>query len=151
MAGKAIMCALLALGFGVTTAHALTTITIPDPDSSGGGFIFLGSGSASVTYSGVTFSTSSSLSNGNFFNVGVDFSGSPAVLSSQEQTVGVTNILVTLPSNETVFDVNFGTFDGSAVTFTLSNGDVFSEGSTGAATRHQTFLIYPILVSSIRF
>ena len=130
MAGKAILGALLALGFGVTTAHALTTVTIPDPGSSG--FINFGAGSASVTYSGVTFSTSSSLSNGFFFNVGPDFSGQPAVLSSQLQTFGVANILVTLPSNETVFEVNFGTFDGSAVTFTLSNGDVFSQASTGS-------------------
>ena len=43
------------------------------------------------------------------------------------------NILITLPTLATAFSVNFGTFNGSPVTFTLSNGDtgVLSPGGSG--------------------
>jgi hypothetical protein len=56
-------------------------------------YIYFGTGDASVTYSGVVFSQQAALSNGNFFIIGVLFSADPAVLSSQEQTSGVSNIL----------------------------------------------------------
>jgi hypothetical protein len=108
-----------------------TVVTIPDPG--GAGFEFLGNGDASVVYDGVEFSTSAALSNGNFFNVGPGFSGSPAVLSSQQQSVGVANILISLPQTADDFSVNFGTFGGSLVTFTLSNGDTFTEQPGGSA------------------
>jgi hypothetical protein len=109
-----------------------TSVTIPDPAPDP--FAFIGSGSASVTYGGVTFSTNSVLSDGNFYNVGSGFSGSAAVLSSQQQSFGVPNILVTLPSPVTAFSLNYGygTFNGSAVTFLLSNGDTVTQGSTGS-------------------
>ena len=54
------------------------------------------------------------------------------MLSSQEQTVGVANILITFPTIVYGFALNYGTFDGSAVTFTLSNGDSVTQGSTGS-------------------
>jgi hypothetical protein len=103
-----------------------TTVTIPDPAPDP--FVFFPSGS--VTYDGVVFSTSSALSDGNFFNIGSVYSGLAAVLSSQEQTIGIPNILITLPSSVTGFSLNYGTFDGSDVIFTLSNGDTFTQGST---------------------
>ena len=106
---------------------SFTTTSIPDPSPSP--FIFFGSGSASVTYGGVVFSTDSTLSDGNFFNVGSGFSGAPAVLSSQLQTFGVANILITFPSAVEGFALNYGTFGGSAVVFTLGNGDSFTQGS----------------------
>jgi hypothetical protein len=108
----------------------VTTVTIPDPAPLPD--IFIGSGTASVSYGGLTFSTSANLSNGNFFNVGVLFSGDPAVLSSQEQTVGVPNIMIAFPNPITAFALNYGTFNGSDVTFALSNGDSITQGSTGS-------------------
>jgi len=104
-----------------------TTVTIPDPDPLA--FISFGQGDASVTYSGVTFTQSSAYGNANFFNVGHLFSGDLAVLSSQEASVGPENILVSLPTTSTFFSVAFGTFNGSDVTFTLSNGATFVESS----------------------
>ena len=58
------------------------TVTIPDPAPAA--FINLGSSDASVTYGGVTYLTNSAIGDGIFFNVGVGFSGVPAVLSSQQ-------------------------------------------------------------------
>jgi hypothetical protein len=111
---------------------AQTATTIPDPGSAG--YIDFGSGDASVTYGGVTFSTSSILGNGNFYNVGTEFSGNPPALSDQQESSGVANILITLPSAVTAFSLNYGygTFYGSPVTFVLGNGDTFTQGSTGS-------------------
>jgi len=108
------------------------SVTIPDPGSAG--YAYFGSGSASVTYVGVQFSTDSTLSDGQFYNVGTIFSGAPPVLSSQQQSFGVANILITLPNPTNAFSLNFGygTFNGGAVTFLLSNGDTFTQGSTGS-------------------
>src|ERR1039457_7121426 len=70
-------------------------VTIRDPAPLP--YIYFGTGDASVTYSGVVFTQQAALSNGNFFIIGGLFSADPTVLSSQEQTSGVANILVTLP------------------------------------------------------
>ena len=119
----------LVLVLGVVSAHA-TTVVVPDPSPEP--YIFYGMGDASVTYSGVLFTQQLALGNANLFDVGPLFSGDPAVLSSQEASVGVENILITLPNATSFFSVNYGTFDGSAVTFLLGNGDSFTQGSTGA-------------------
>ena len=66
-----------------------------------------------------------------FFNVGSAFSGSPAVLSSQQQTEGAANILITLAAPVKAFSLNFDTYDGvddqifngAVVSFKLSNGE----------------------------
>jgi hypothetical protein len=104
----------------------ITNVTIPDtsPDP----FIYFGSGSASVTYSGVLFSTSSVLGNGYFYDVGALI----GVLSSQQESTGVANILTTLPGDVTGFALNYGTFDGKSVTFTLSNGYAVTQSSSGS-------------------
>jgi hypothetical protein len=107
----------------------VTTVTVPDPSPQT--FINLGT-DGSVTYSGVVFSANSALGNGNFFNVGELFSGSPAVLSDQEQTSGIANILITFPEAVEGFALDYGTFSGSGVTFALSNGDSVVQGSTAA-------------------
>ena len=107
----------------------LTTVTIPDeyPGTSYGN-----NGNGSVTYNGVNFSQNPTISNGNFFNVGPEFSlASSAVLSSQEQTVGIPNILVSLSGSYTGFSLNYGTFNVGNVTFLLSNGDSVTLGSVG--------------------
>jgi PEP-CTERM motif len=105
----------------------VNTATLPDSPS----YIYIGTGSASVTYDGVTFSTSAALSNGQFFNIGTGLLGAPAPeLSSQFQTVGVDNILITFAGPVAGFALNYGTFHGHPVTFTLSNGDSFTQGST---------------------
>jgi hypothetical protein len=116
----------------------VTSVTIPDPAPDA--FVFFGSGSESVIYDNVTFSTNSAISNGNFFNVGVLFSGDPAVLSSQEQSVGLANILISFPVPVLGFALNYGTFGGSAVTFALSNGDSATQGSTGSGYSVSDFI-----------
>ena len=50
-----------------------TTVIIPDPGLSPD-YAYFGSGDASVTYDGVIFSTSATLSNGNFYNIGPGYS-----------------------------------------------------------------------------
>jgi hypothetical protein len=121
--------AIAVLFLGAASAFANTiTVTFPDP----GSFTYLGSGDASVTYSGVTFSTQSALGNSNFFLIGTGYGANPPDLSSQQETVGVANILVTLPVYATYFSVNYGTFNGSPVTFLASNGLTATFGSTGS-------------------
>ena len=101
-----------------------TTLAIPDAVT---GVQLIGSGNASVTYSGVTFSQSATLGNGNLYNISSTYDGCcQADISSQVATVGVENILITLPFAVTGFSLNFGTFNGSAVNFKLSNGDTLS-------------------------
>jgi len=119
------------LFLGAASAFANTvTVTIPDPSPNPS--IFFGNGDASVTYSGGTFTQHAALGGASLFNVGPLFSGNPAVLSSQEATYGVENIRVTLPWSVDYFSVNYGTFYGSLVTFTASNGATVTQGSTGS-------------------
>lgn len=119
----------LVLVLGVVSAHA-TTVVVPDPSPLQ--YIFYGTGDASVIYSGVLFQQQAVLGNASLFDVGPLFSGDPAVLSSQGASVGVENILITLPNATTFFSVDYGTFNGSSVTFLLGNGDHFTQGSTGS-------------------
>lgn len=124
---------LLAVVFvlGVVSAHA-DTVVIPEPTNPG--FDYFGQGDASVTYGGVVFTQQNSLGNAYLYNVGSSFSGVPAVLSSQQQTEGVANILISFAGNGTLFSVDFGTFDGSNVTFSFSNGQTFTQGSSGSSS-----------------
>jgi PEP-CTERM motif len=119
----------LVLVSGMASA-TLVTVVVPDPSPQP--YIFYGQGDASVTYSGVLFTQQLALGNAFLFDVGPLFSGDPAVLSSPEANVGVENILVTLPNPTSFFSVDYGTFNGSAVTFVLSNGQTFIQGSTGS-------------------
>lgn len=102
------------------SGSAVTTVTIPDPAPSQ--FVLIGSGNASVTYSGVNFSASSALGSGSLFDISHLFSGNPAVLSDQGGG-GEDDILITFPNPVVAFDLNYGTAQGFAVYFTLSNGD----------------------------
>jgi hypothetical protein len=112
------------------TSAAVITVNIPEP--SGGNFDYFGAGDASVTYDGVIFSTSSALSDGLLFNVGTAFSGEAfPVVSSQSETSGVGNLLITLPSLAKAISVTYGTFNGTSVTFALSNGSTGAFASTG--------------------
>lgn len=120
-----------------------TSVSIPEPASA---FDYFGTGDASVSYGGVLFSTNSALGNGSFFNVGAGFSGSPAVLSSQQQTNGLANILITLPSPVTALALNFGTFDGSIVNFKLSNGT--SLNLAGSNTAYEVSSFFGVASSS---
>lgn len=130
---RLIASAALATALASGSAHA-TTVIIPDPGSSPD-YIYFGSGNASVTYDGVIFSTSATLSNGNFYNIGPGYSGGDQpVLSSQQQSFGLANILITLPAPVTYFAMNYGTFDGSDVNFGLSSGTVLSQTSSGGGT-----------------
>ena len=91
-----------------------------------------------VTYGGVTFSTSG---NGFLFNIGPGFEVEPGVpafngglpvLSSQQQDQSFANILITLAAPVKAFALNFDTFLGSDVTFTL-NGETQTLASAGQA------------------
>ena len=107
-----------------------------DPPNLLPGFEHIGSGTASFSYKGVLFETNSALGDGFFFNVGPTFSGSNGnlpVLSSQAKTTFTANILITLAAPVNAFALNFGTFDGSEVTFTLSNGEEISLGSSNTS------------------
>jgi hypothetical protein len=119
----------LVLVSGIASA-TLVTVVVPDPSPLA--FIFYGQGDASVTYSGVPFVQQLALGNANLFDVGPLFSGDPAVLSSQEASVGVENIMITFPNPTGFFSIDYGTFNGGAVTFALSNGQTFTQGSTGS-------------------
>lgn len=120
----------IALVLCVTPAFAATTtVVIPDP---GVPFVFFGNGDASVTYDNVLFVQQAAIGLANLFNVGPQFSGDPAVLSSQEAAVGLENIMITLPNATNFFSINYGTFNGSDVTFLLGNGASFTQGSTGS-------------------
>jgi hypothetical protein len=110
-------------------SHA-TTVVVPDPSPDA--YIFYGTGDASVVYDGVLFQQQAALGEASLFDVGPLFSGDPAVLSSQEASSGVENILITFPNATTFFSVEYGTFDGSPVTFLLGNGASFTQGSTGS-------------------
>lgn len=118
-----------------------TTLEIPDPTSPLG-YDLLGAGTASVTYNGVLFSTSAARGNGEFYNVGPDYAGSNGpspVLSSQGQTSGVANILITLAAPVKVFALNFDTFFGTNVKFSLSNGYTVTLPSVGNAYDLKSF------------
>jgi len=120
----------------------ITNVTIPDPGTGtyGTGFTVIGSGNASVTYSGVIFSQSGGSLQLEFLNVGVAWSGYPAVLSSQVLTTGLANILTTLPGDVTGLALYYGTWNGLDVTFGLSNGDSVVLGSTAGAYSVPDFL-----------
>jgi hypothetical protein len=127
--GLAVAALAVALGAFALPAQAVT-VTIPDLNP--GGYVFYGNGDVSVTYSGVTFTQSAALSNGNLYNVGSNYYiGPEATLSSQQQTVGVANILISLPVFTKSFSVDYGTFDGSDVTFLLSTGANITQTSVG--------------------
>ncbi|UPK02362.1 PEP-CTERM sorting domain-containing protein [Bradyrhizobium sp. 170] len=111
------------------------SVAILDPTGSEG-YDDFGSGTASVSYGGVLFATNAALGNGSFYNIGPTFSGSNGffpVLSSQQQSDGVANILITLAAPVKAFALNFDTFFGSDVTFTLSNGETLTLTSAGNA------------------
>ncbi len=120
-----------ALSLAAVAAHA-ATVVVDIPDPSPAPFIDYGTGDASVVYGGVTFSQSAAIGDAVLFNVGPLFSGDPAVLSSQGASSGVDNILITLPVFTTSLSINYGTFNGSQVTFLLGNGASFTFGSTGS-------------------
>ncbi|HXQ13352.1 MAG TPA: PEPxxWA-CTERM sorting domain-containing protein [Caulobacteraceae bacterium] len=127
---KAIAGVALAAALGAMASSAGAAIVVPDPSPNP--FIAFGGPGSSTVIDGVTFSTSPTLGNGNFYNVGPLFSGDPAVLSDQQETVGLANILISLPAAVTSFALDYGTFNGSPVTFLLSNGDSFTQASTGS-------------------
>ncbi|MBT1512952.1 PEP-CTERM sorting domain-containing protein [Bradyrhizobium sp. SRL28] len=118
-----------------------TSLAIPDPTGSEG-YDNFGSGTASVSYGGVLFATNAALGNGSFYNIGSTFSGSNGffpVLSSQQQSDGVANILITLAAPVKAFALNFDTFFGSDVTFTFSNGETRTRPSAGYAYNLKSF------------
>ncbi|MBD8552635.1 PEPxxWA-CTERM sorting domain-containing protein [Sphingomonas sp. CFBP 8764] len=126
----------------VPVSAATVIVEIPEA----GNFELIGQGNASVTYQGVTFSQSAALSNGYLFNVSTGFSGAPAVLSSQQQTVGIPNILISLPQFAYGVTINYGTFNANPVTFSLSNGMSFTQAS-GFSAYSVPFTFYSSLTN----
>lgn len=119
------------------------SLAIPDPASGNDpGYDYLGSGTASVSYGGVLFATNLALGNGDFYNIGPTYVGSNSlisVLSSQQQSVGVANFLITLAAPVQAFALNFDTFFGTDVKFTLSNGETLTLPSVGNAYDLKSF------------
>ena len=80
-----------------------------------------------ITLSGVNFTIDRSTSDGNLFVIGPDFYyPGNSVLSSQQNTTGVNNILITLPGSVTAAAMDLGSFNGGTATITTSNGDTYS-------------------------
>jgi hypothetical protein len=90
---------------------------------------------SSFNSNGVVFSSTSSIGTG-----GILFLVSPPAfpqavapqLSYQDPSIGLANILVTLPAPVNAFAVLYGTQFGGPVTFDLSNGDSISQSSTAS-------------------
>jgi hypothetical protein len=125
-----ILAAMLLTGSTMASAaHAATfTVTIPDRPSE-----YIGTGDASVTYDGVTFSTSTAYGSTFLFNVGPSSGANPRVISSQQATAGIPNLLVTLPELATNITIKYGTFLGSTVNFLVSSGANMVLGSSSSA------------------
>jgi hypothetical protein len=81
-----------------------------------------------ITLSGVNFTIDHTNNNSSLFVIGDGFYyAGTSVLSSQFSDTGPDNIVVTLPRASTAFAVDFGTFNQSPVTFTLSTGETFTQ------------------------
>jgi hypothetical protein len=89
------------------------------------GYTYIGSGpGTSFTLGGVQFAIGPA-SNGNLFIIGDNFYyPGTAVISSQESTTPVNDLLITLPRPVTALGFFFGDFDGDTATITLSDGTV---------------------------
>lgn len=105
------------------TTGAVTTVNfeglVPPPF----GGIFIGSGAgANTTVGGINFAIGPA-SNGNLFILadGIYYPGT-AVISSQESTTAVNDLLITLPAPVTALGFWFGDFYGDTATITLSDG-----------------------------
>jgi hypothetical protein len=142
----ALACAAAVTLLSAGRAVQADTISIPDPAPAP--FIGYGNGDASVVFGGDTFIQQAALGNPNLYDVGVLFSGSPAVLSSQQETTGLANILIEFAAPTTNFELLYGTFNGSAVTFTNDAGTV-TLGSTGSG--YNTPDVYSYVGSAITF
>ena len=112
------------------------------------GYDYFGSGTASVTYSGVFFDNELRLGQWRFLQHWTDVEVVPVfplkrrsagpVLAATD-SVGVANILITLAAPVKAFALNFDTFFGADVSFTLSNGDTLTLASGGNAYDLRSF------------
>ncbi len=106
---------------------------------------YFGKGTQSVSFGNATFSQSGSLGNGLFYVIGTGYSaGFPTapIISSQRETTGVANIQITFDFAVSGFALNFGTKNGSNVSFQLFNNatsvDTFTLASTGGNAYNTT-------------
>lgn len=125
-----VLTGLLAFGAVEAFAGAITYTNYSDWSAATSGIVqvtfpsptifnqFLGSAPKSVTFSGIEFT----ISTGNLFNLS-------AALSNQ-QSLSPYALLITFPEPVTAFSINYGSYYGNDFTFTLSNGDSFTQGST---------------------
>jgi hypothetical protein len=147
-AGRSVDASLITYGdypswYSHVTGIATVDISDPSPPSTFAGY---GTGDQSLYFNDSTnnfyyqFSQNGSLGNARFYNIGSKASGHPAVISSQQQTYGVANIQVDFFSSVSAFSLDYGTRNGSDVTFTLINYDqnsdpmvvdTFTQSSTG--------------------
>jgi hypothetical protein len=88
-----------------------------------------------VTFSGANFTIDPLAGDGNMFVLGKNYYyANNSVLSSQQQTRGVANILVTLPKPSTAIATDYGIVNVGTMypfTFLLSTGDSFTRVNTG--------------------
>ena len=115
------------LGQWQASVLGVSTVTTPDV-ADDPYYVAFGQGTANYSYGGLVFSTSSTISDSYFYNIGTGWStSSEAVLSSQYANTGLENILISFGSGIQGIAFNYGTFYGHDVTFTLSNGDFVTQ------------------------
>ncbi|MEI8017125.1 MAG: PEP-CTERM sorting domain-containing protein [Schlesneria sp.] len=124
------------------TGVSTEDITNPTGNST---YQYFGKGTQSVSFGNATFSQSGTLGNGFFYVIGTGYSaGLPTapVISSQRETTGVANIQITFDFAVSGFALNFGTRNGSDVSFQLFNNstivDTFTKASTGGNAYNTT-------------
>ena len=117
------------------TGVSTEDITNPPGNST---YQYFGKGTQSVDFGNATFSHNGALGNGFFYVIGSGFSaGLPTapIISSQRETTGVANIQIKFDFLVSGFALNYGTKNGSNVSFQLFNGatsiDTFTKSSTG--------------------
>ena len=124
------------------TGVSTEDITNPSGSST---YQYFGKGTQSVSFGNATFSQSGTLGNGFFYVIGTGYSaGLPTapIISSQRETTGVANIQITFDFAVSGFALNFGTKNGSDVSFQLFNNatsiDTFTRTSTGGNAYNTT-------------
>jgi PEP-CTERM motif len=80
-----------------------------------------------LTLSGVKFTIDHTNNTGDLYVLGPNYYyANLSALSSQLSSTGPNNMLITLPRPYTAFALEFGTFKGSQLDFTLSTGSTFN-------------------------
>lgn len=132
---KAIFAAILALVCSLAAPQAeAESFTLTIPSAIPGGLLLI---TPDVSYPDsagnlVEFSPAYTLQYNALFNAGAGENLNPiAVLSAEKQTIPDSTIQIVLPFDVVAFSLSYGTPAANSVTFLLSNGDSYTQASTG--------------------